>query len=115
MALSDLINKLEGAVADLATLEVASFTGPEIDLSGINLDSDTGSRDLFDGIRSKLTTSTLVGYSRFEVEGDAMNYTNSDLGEDKKYLLENHTALVESGQKTRKDLFQFFLGVIGRG
>lgn len=107
MALKDLRETLEKAVDDLATLEVASFTGESIDLSAA-----ADSKTVFKTIKDSLTTSTLVGYSRFEVEGDALNYTNSDLGDDKKYLLDNHTALVEGAQKTRKDLFDFFLSVI---
>ncbi|SHI44533.1 hypothetical protein [Aquimarina spongiae] len=107
MGLQQLKTKIEGAVEDLATLEVASFTGNQINLDGV----DPG--DVFDTIKSGLTSSTLVGYSRFEVEGDAMNYVNSDLGEDKKYLIDGHNSMVEGAQKSRKDFFEFVLKVLG--
>ena len=71
------------------------------------------SKQVFSTLKSSLTTATLVGYSRFEVEGDAMNYVNSDLGEDKKYLLDGHNTMVEGAQKSRKDFFEFVLKVLG--
>jgi hypothetical protein len=105
--LDSLKTKIEGIVEDLATLEVASFTGAEIDLSGKE------GKQVFETIKNSLTTSTLVGYSRFELEGDAMNYVNSALGPDKKYLLDGHAAMVEGAQKSRKDFFDFVLKVLG--
>lgn len=105
--LPKLKEDLKAIVEDLATLEVASFTGPQIALQ----DAENPSA-VFETIKSKLTTSTLVGYSRFEIEGDAMNYTNSDLGEGKKYLLDAHNSMVEGAQKSRKDFFDFVLNVI---
>lgn len=109
MSLQKLKTKINNALEDLATLEVASFTGSQIDLTKVK---DQKSSEVFKIIKSSLTTATLVGYSRFEVEGDAMNYTNSDLGEDKKYLLEAHNSMVEGAQKSRKDFFEFVLKVI---
>ena len=106
MSLEKLKDKVSGAVEDLATLEVASFTGSQIDLTGKE------GQKVFDTIKSSLTTATLVAYSRFEVEGDAMNYINSDLGEDKKYLIDGHNSMVEGAQKSRKDFFDFVLKVI---
>lgn len=108
MSLETLKKTIKDALDDLATLEVASFTG-----EGIVLDnSNAKNKDVFKKIKDGLTTSTLVGYSRFEVEGDAMNYINSDLGEDKKYLIDAHNAMVEGAQKSRKDFFDFVLKVI---
>ena len=144
--LNTLKEKVEAIILDLATLEVASFTGSEIELSnqpagnagdaggdagdagdaggdaageaGGNAGNATDNNNeidhkkVFEIIRSRLTTSTLVGYSRFEMDGDAMNYTNSDLGEPKKYLLDAHNSMVEGAQKSRKDFFDFVLKVI---
>lgn len=106
MSLTKLKATINGIVEDLATLEVATFTGSQIDLK------DKKGQAVFDAIKNSLTSSTLVAYSRFEVEGDAMNYTNSDLGEGKKYLLEGHNSMVEGAQKSRKDFFEFVLKVI---
>ncbi len=105
--LKKLKDDVVAVIQDLSTLEVASFTGPQIELKDAK-----NPNAVFDTIKSKLTTSTLVGYSRFEVDGDAMNYTNSDLGEDKKYLLDAHNGMVEGAQKSRKDFFDFVLKVL---
>ncbi|WP_298516240.1 hypothetical protein [uncultured Kordia sp.] len=110
--LAKLKEDIKAIVEDLATLEVASFTGPEIDLNTGDADDDQKHKKVFETIRGALTTSTLVGYSRFEIEGDAMNYTNSDLGEGKKYLIDAHNSMVEGAQKSRKDFFDFVLNVI---
>lgn len=106
MSLSKLKETVNGAITDLATLEVATFTGSEINLENVE------QKNVFEQIRSNLTTSTLVAYSRYEVEGDAMNYTNADLGEDKKYLLDAHNAMVIGAQQSRKDFFEFVLDVV---
>jgi hypothetical protein len=110
MSFKDLKVQVKGAVDDLATLEVASFTGSQIDLS-IDLSNVTGN-EVFKTIKEKLTTSTLVAYSRFEIDGDAMNYINSDLGADKKYLIDGHNSMVEGAQKSRKDFIDFVLKVL---
>ncbi|MGH1386407.1 hypothetical protein [Kordia sp.] len=111
--LTNLKTKIEAVIDDLATLEVASFTGAEIKLDQIEGDDNNPKhKKVFETIRAGLTTSTLVAYSRFEVDGDAMNYTNSDLGEGKKYLLDAHNGMVEGAQKSRKDFFEFVLKVI---
>lgn len=106
MSLVKLKEAVEKAAVDLATLEVASFTGIQISLEGKD------SNQVFDTIKKSLTTATLVAYSRFEIDGDAMNYLNSDLGPDKKYLIDGHNSMVEGAQKSRKDLFDFVLKVL---
>ena len=115
--LDRLKERIEGIIDDFATLEVASFTGPEIDLKNVEAEGEGDNKipkhkKVFETIRGALTTSTLVAYSRFEVEGDAMNYTNSDLGEPKKYLIEAHNSMVDGAQKSRKDFFEFVLKVV---
>jgi len=117
MSLANLKESINEKVADLATLEVATFTnneGTELDLTkAVKEDSkEFTSNEVFRIIREGLTTSDLVGYSRFEIEGDTINYLNSDLGEGKKYLTDNHNTLVEGAQRTRKDLFEFVLKAI---
>ena len=109
--LKELKEKVEEVVVDLATLEVASFTGSQITLNTEG-DENQKHKKVFNSIRESLLTSTLVAYSRFEIEGDAMNYTNSDLGEEKKYLLDAHNSMVEGAQKSRKDFFEFVHKVI---
>lgn len=115
--LNNLKKAVEDVAEDLATLEVASFTNnttTNLDLSGAIPagGSEFKSKDLFKIIRTALTKSDLVGYSRFEIEGDTLNYLNSDLGEGKKYLTDGHNTLVEGAQKTRKDFFEFVLKAV---
>lgn len=108
---------------DLATLEVATFTSSVAE-NGVTIpepadppaDADatisSTSKQLFANIRTQLNNSLLVGYSRFELEGDSINFVNSDLGPDKKYLIDGHNSLVEGAQKSRKDFFDFVLKAI---
>lgn len=110
MALKDLKDKLEAKAIDLATLEVATFSGT-VDVTTVPVD-DNQSQGLFNAIKGALPDGTLVGYSRFEVEGDAINYLNVNLGPDQKFLLDSHSSLVDGAQKSRKDLFDFVLKVI---
>lgn len=107
-ALTGIKNAVLGVFNDLTTLEVASFTGTVT----IPEDADTANK-VFKAIEDNLTSGTLVAYSKFELDGDSMNYTNSSLGEDKKYLLEAHSTLVEGSQKSRKDFFEFILKAVG--
>jgi hypothetical protein len=107
MSLDKLKEKVGEAIENLVTLEIASFTGKpsgEININGDNL---------FESIKNSLATTTLVGYSRFELDGDAINYTNSDLGEGKEDLVTAHTALVQSAKDSREKLFDFALTVLG--
>ncbi|MEO1052181.1 MAG: hypothetical protein AAFX87_16230 [Bacteroidota bacterium] len=113
MSLENLKTKIEGVVEDLATLEVASFSGKDIDVSAAtDGDGNLSSSQVFGKIRTAMLTAELVGYSRFELEGDTINYINSDLGEDKTYLVEGHNALVEGAQTSRKDFFDFVRKVL---
>ena len=109
--LKNLKDKVVKAIEDLATLEVATFTG-NIDLSDVVKDEKL-EKNTFAKIRSSLLDGNLVGYTRFEIEGDAINYTNSDLGEEKAFLLEAHNSLVKGAQQSRKNFFEFVLKVIG--
>lgn len=113
--LQKLKTAVETAVTDLATLEVASFTGSEIKLDTAVENGEFTSSKVFASIRKGLPTATLVGYSKFEVDGDTLNYINSDLGESKKYLIDGHSTLVEGAQKTRKDFFDFVLKALHIG
>ncbi|WP_215225704.1 hypothetical protein [Echinicola shivajiensis] len=110
--LSKLQEAIKKGIEDLGTLEVATFTGSEIDLNTAEENGEYNSNKLFETIRKGLPTATLVGYSRFEVEGDTINYLNSDLGAGKKYLTDGHNTLVEGAQRTRKDFFEFVLKTI---
>ena len=110
MPLKDLIKKAEAGIADLATLEVATFSGT-VKLDGVTNTEDQ-SKQIFTAIRNSLPTGTLVGYSRFEIEGDALNYLNVELGPNQKFLLDAHSKLVDGAQKSRQGLFDFVLDVI---
>ncbi len=114
--LSKLKEKIEEGIADLSSLEVATFAGSSSNLNLAEVKGDaTGSKQkkVFKIIEEGLTNGTLVGYSKYEVDGDTINFMNDTLGEDKKYLVEGHAALVEGAQKSRKDFFDFVVKVLG--
>lgn len=114
--LTALKTKIETGIADLSSLEVASFAGSSSDLKLADITADAKNskqKKVFKAIEEALTKGTLVGYSKFEVDGDTLNFINDTLGEDKKYLVEGHAALVEGAQKSRKDFFDFVIKVLG--
>lgn len=64
-------------------------------------------KDIFSRIRKQLGTNEdvqLVAYSRFEIEGDSVNYINNN--ETVKNLVESHGKLVEASQQSRQALFE---------
>ena len=110
--MSDILKNVKdivlNAIADVTNLEVASFTGtPEA------LPTPLDPKNVFESVRNSLTSATLVGYSRFEIDGDAMNYTNNNLGAKEAELVQAHKDLVVEARKSQKDMFDFALTVVG--
>lgn len=111
--ISEITAKVKTAAKDLTTLEVATFTGPvPADLhGGGDVDGNT-SEPIFSKIRAQISAGNLVGYTRFELDGDAINYVNSDLRQDQIFLLEAHKSLIAGAQESRKGLFDFVVSVL---
>ncbi len=64
-------------------------------------------KDLFSKIRAALPDAHLVAYSRFELEGDSMNFINSN--PDVQSLVNSHHHIVAASQEARKALFDIAL------
>ncbi len=64
-------------------------------------------KDLFSKIRVALPTADLVAYSRFELEGDSMNFINSNPAVEP--LVNRHHHMVAASQEARKALFDIAL------
>ncbi|TDF38217.1 hypothetical protein EYS14_11015 [Alteromonadaceae bacterium M269] len=65
-------------------------------------------KDIFSRIQGQLGTNEniqLVAYSRFEIEGDSVNYVNNN--DALKGLVSSHGELVAASQESRKALFEF--------
>ena len=60
-------------------------------------------KDIFSKIRSQLNEGELVAYSRFEIEGDSINYVSSL--DYVKELIKEHKNMVAASQEARKALF----------
>lgn len=67
-------------------------------------------KDIFSQIRSNLNKADLVAYSRFELEGDSVNFINSK--ENVKDLIPEHKSMVAASQEARKALFDTALNAI---
>lgn len=64
-------------------------------------------KDLFSKIRAALPDAHLVAYSRFELEGDSMNFINSNPAVEQ--LVNKHHHMVAASQEARKALFDVAL------
>lgn len=96
------LTPIKNAIEDVATLEVATLTNPNN--AQIDLAASTTNGDIFTAIRANLNQSKLVAYTKFELDGDAVNFINSN--EELVPLVEKHAALVSSALETRKTLFE---------
>ncbi|MFY0601655.1 MAG: hypothetical protein JXR03_18420 [Cyclobacteriaceae bacterium] len=60
-------------------------------------------KDTFGIIKSQLVNTDLVAYSRFELEGDSLNYISSN--ENLQGLVDQHKNMVEAAQASRTAFF----------
>lgn len=60
-------------------------------------------KDIFSAIQSNLTAAELVAYSRFEIEGDSVNFVNNK--ESLQDIAASHKDMVAASQEARKALF----------
>ena len=68
-----------------------------------------GSKAVFNAIRAKLTDEELVGYARFEIDGDTIAFVNNK--PEYSDVLEYHKSVVKSGQDARKAIFDTIAGL----
>jgi hypothetical protein len=94
-----LKEKLAAAIEDLTTLEVVTLTNKTN--TPINMNQDTAG--IFKAVKESLNQSNLVGYSRFELDGDSVNFVSQD--ESLASLVEEHKVMVSAAQEARKTLF----------
>ena len=112
--MDDLKTKLNKAVKDLSTLEVATFTKSDATTPvQVNMDfgpdTDVSTNNIFNGIRSALADKELIGYVRFELDGDTVAFVNNN--SDYADVLEYHKEMIAAGQATRKDLYDTIVGL----
>ncbi|WP_282016433.1 hypothetical protein [Marinifilum flexuosum] len=102
-----LMEKVNTAIKDVSTLEVATLTNA----NNNKFDLTNGSnKNVFEAIRKNITQSDLVAYTRFELDGDAVNFVNNK--EELTALVEDHSILVESALETRKTLFNTVVSTV---
>jgi len=94
-----LKEKLATAIEDLSTLEVVTLTNKTN--TSVNMNQET--TKIFDAVKASLNQSNLVGYSRFELDGDSVNFVSQD--ESLADLVEEHKVMVSAAQEARKTLF----------
>jgi hypothetical protein len=109
-----ILKKFEEIISNVTSLEVATFTKKEsttaVAMPPLTEGNDGfKTREVFKKIRGSLTNQELVGYIRFEIDGDAIAFINND----PKYadILEYHKSNIEAGQQTRKNIFDTVSGV----
>ena len=68
-------------------------------------------KDIFSKIKANLSEAELVAYSRFELEGDSINFITDK--EDLKELADSHKDMVAASQEARKAIFESARKMIG--
>lgn len=61
-------------------------------------------RDIFSKIEVAMGQASAAGYSKYHLSSNSVNFINSDLGEEKSYLLEAHDMNVQTALQSRQDL-----------
>ena len=109
-----LLQKLEEAVKDFATLEVATFTKAEstnipVSMNFSAADNNVSSKTVFTAVRAALAEEELVGYARFEIDGDTVAFVNNNPAYSD--VLEYHKSVVKDGQNARKAIYETIVGL----
>ena len=94
-----LKERLAKAIDDVTTLEVATLTN-KVDAQ---IDLNLGTSEIFTNVKKSLKQANLIGYSKFELDGDSVNFINQD--ENLASLVEEHKVMVAAAQEARKTLF----------
>ncbi|OEK04683.1 hypothetical protein [Roseivirga misakiensis] len=109
-----LLQKLEEAVTDFATLEVATFTKAEptnipVSMSFSNDQGNVSSDTVFTAVRAALANEELVGYARFEIDGDTVAFVNNNPAYSD--VLEYHKSVIQDSQNARKAIYDTIVGL----
>lgn len=99
---------IQDAFNDVATLEVATLTDAKGE--SIALENGDNNKDVFTKIRAKLSEAELVAYTKFEMDGDSVNFITQK--NDLAVLVSKHSELVNSSLETRKALFTSIYNVV---
>lgn len=122
-----LKEKLKNVVDDLTSLEVATFSGTldmeDVEIlenqngdsnSNTNTNTNINSKEIFNVIKQSLKDSgELVGYTRFELDGDTINFVSNQTTQETVFLLEGHKSMVAAAQESRAGLARFIGNVAG--
>lgn len=115
-AQTELLTAYEGGQKDIIKNKKQAVKQAEKNLSGI--EDALGiydPKDIFSRTRATISTdnnSVLVAYSRFEIEGDSLNFISNN--ERTKDLTTNHKEMVAAAQESRQALFDTVLKLAGR-
>lgn len=108
MGLKQALTKLNGAIEDLSSLHVQTFTG-ELE---IKIDNDKGYKDLkaeIEAAKNKKDGSfVLVAETLAQFDGDSYNFVKKDLTDVPAITLEVHKNAVKAGIETRIGLLGLF-------
>jgi len=99
---------VQKAFDDIATLEVATLTDPAT--TPINLQTGDNNQQVFEKIRTKLSGANLVAYTKYELDGDSINFISQK--DELSDLVKEHSELVKSSLETRKALFGSVYAVV---
>ncbi|WP_420387333.1 hypothetical protein [Roseivirga sp.] len=115
--LKNLADKIGGAIDDLASLEVTTYSGNfTLTFSDLKEEGDSPFKvkSLLESTAATLDSKLdLVAYSRFEIDSDASNIVKSNLTEQDQTLIQAHQAMVESAMAARKATFEMITNMIG--
>lgn len=71
--------------------------------------------DIFGKIQNALGKAATAGYSKFQANGDSVNFLNSTLGEEAQFLLDAHKQNVETAQAARQRLIDTATDLVKAG
>lgn len=114
--LQSLAQKIAGAVDDLASLEVTTYTG-SFNLTINDIVEQDGDQFRIKSLmqNNPVTLNAnlqLLAYSRFEIDSDVASIVKSDLSDQDKELLSAHNELVKTAQEARKSMLDFIQSLI---
>lgn len=117
--MSKLFAKLESFVNDITSLEVATFSNEGVTLENVNTTPATAPAEgdaqkattsaIFEQVRAKLINQKLVGYVRFDIDGDTVSFLDSTANKD---MLDYHSQMVTHSQNARQDLINSITNLV---
>ena len=108
--MSNFFNKIKEIADDLASLEVATLTNQKGTVGDNAPVNGATTKEIFESIRAGMANAELVAYSRFELEGDSINYINNT--PEVLNLVERHDEYVLAAQTARSEFFATAIKII---